>query len=120
MSVSTYELKPYAQARNLAGVYEASAHQRRAHLSSLVIEWPLDEEHEPPSAVVAECQRLGVGLVRMWETNAERLIEPTPQRPLAAELNDFLSDIITVEQTPRYLDAIGRHDELTDGEDEKV
>lgn len=112
VTVSTYELKPYAQAANLAGVYEASAHQRRAHRANLVIEWPLDEDHEPPGNVQAECQRLGVGLLRIWEGDAEWVFDPTPTAPLPATLNEFITDLIAEADRPNYLKAIGRPDEL--------
>lgn len=117
VTVSTYELKPLTHARSLAGVYEASAHQRRANFASLVIEWPLDDEFEAPAEVIAECRRLGVGLIRMWGRNAEPILEPVRQIPSPSELNDFLSDALTAEITPGYLEAIGQGAELEESGD---
>lgn len=61
VEVSTYEIKRYGEADKIESVYEAAAHGRWAHRASLVVESFADES--PVSAsVMAEVQRLGLGL----------------------------------------------------------
>lgn len=106
--VSTYELKPYKHARNLVGVFEASAHQRRAHNASLVVEWPPADWVSPPPGVVEECSRLGVGLYLIWDREAEQVLEPQTQSPPIAGLAEFIEDLLPSKEVANYLEAIGR------------
>ncbi|WP_125775100.1 hypothetical protein [Antribacter gilvus] len=108
VALHSYEIKPYQHSANLQGVYEASAHQRRAHFASLVIEHPMDESSTPPQGVLGECRRLGVGLYHLWGTEAECLLEPQRQSPSPAEINDLLSEALPAGERETYLDAIGR------------
>ena len=108
VTINTFELKLARSAQDLAGVYEASAHQRRSHYSSLVLEWPLDDDDlDGLAAVEDECIRLGVGLLRMWGGEAEWLLQPVRKSPEPAELNQFIEDLLPNDDRSDYLSSIG-------------
>lgn len=98
--VWTYEIKPHSQLANLAGVYEAVAHQRFSHYSTLVVETPPDANI--PSEIVSECRRLGVGLYRLWESEVEPEFEAVRQRPAAAVITEFIGRSLPPEELERY------------------
>jgi len=107
--IHSYELKPYRAADKLLGVYEASGHQRRAHYSTLVLEWPLDGERKVPEEIEKECFRLGVGLSLIWGGEVQPQLEPRRNSPAPNELNEFLQDVLfNVDDRTAYLQAIRR------------
>lgn len=107
--IHSYELKPYASAEKLVGVYEASGHQRRAHYSTLVLEWPIDGEREVPEEIEKECLRLGVGLALIWGSEVEPRLDAQRNSPEPNEMNEFLQDVLSREDDrTEYLQAIGR------------
>lgn len=107
--IHSYELKPYRAAEQLLGVYEASGHQRRAHYSTLVLEWPLDGERDVPEEIEKECFRLGVGLTLMWGGDVESRLDARRNLPAPNELHEFLQDVLFREEDrAEYLQAIGR------------
>ena len=104
VEVETFELKLLSGARSLSSVYEASAHQRRAHLSWLVVEHKfgdggLDESLKP---VEEECQRLGVGLALLWNDEVWDQVLPLRKSPDPGKLNDFIEDILTPAVSVEY------------------
>ena len=113
VEVDTFEIKPYAQGKNLIGVFESSAHQRRAHAATLVIEWPFDDDSSLPNAVKSECGRLGVGLIQFWDRNGEVSLEAARQTPSPDLLDGFIQDILTDDELGTYLKAIGRSPEAS-------
>lgn len=107
--IHSYELKPYREAEKLPGVYEACAHQRRAHYSTLVLEWPPDGDRKVPAEIEDECSRLGVGLAFMWGSKVTRQLEPRRNSPAPDKLQEFLQDALSRdEDRTAYLQAIGR------------
>ncbi|WP_163506583.1 hypothetical protein [Fodinicola acaciae] len=112
VEVRSYELKPFRTAQSLAGVYEAAGHQRRAHYSSLVLEWPPDID-EIPESIQNECSRLGVGLLAIWANATRHLLEPARMAPEPETLNEFITDIMSdARDRDQYLNAIGRQDQI--------
>ena len=115
--IHSYELKPYGAAERLLGVYEASGHQRRAHYSTLVLEWPLDGEREVPEEIEKECLRLGVGLTLIWGSDVEPRLDAQRNSPAPNEMNEFLQDVLfNVDDRTAYLQAI-RRDTAVDAEE---
>ncbi|MBJ7289181.1 hypothetical protein [Williamsia sp.] len=108
ITVRSYELKRFRDAQNLAGVYEASAHQRAAHYSFLVIEYPIDEDETPPKAVFGECQRLGVGLICMWAGEITEWLPPERNSPDPQALNHFVGELLEQSLVDEYRRAIGK------------
>lgn len=107
--VHSYELKPYREAEKLPGVYEACGHQRRAHYSTLVLEWPVDGERKVPEEIEEECSRLGVGLSLMWGGQVTLVVDPRRNSPSPGKLQEFLEDVLSREEDrAAYLRAIGR------------
>lgn len=100
VQLSTYEIKPFKQARRLAGVYEAAAHQRRSHYSYLVIEWPSDSPL--PDAVVDETIRHSIGLCQIWESEVQLIHDGQYQEPEPQLLNDFISDLLDADGREQY------------------
>ena len=109
VEIHSYELKPYREAEKLLGVYEASGHQRRAHYSTLVLEWPPDSERVVPEEIEKECSRLGVGLTLMLGSGVRSRVVARRNSPAPGELHDFLQDVLFREDDhAEYLRAIGR------------
>jgi hypothetical protein len=107
VQLSTYELKPFKQARRLAGVYEAAAHQRRSHYSYLVVEWPLDGESPLPEAIVDETIRHNIGLCQIWGTEVQLVHDGQYEEPEPQALNDFIGDLLDIPERHRYLSFLG-------------
>lgn len=108
VEIHSYELKPYREAEKLIGVYEASGHQRRAHYSTLVLEWPPDSERVVPDEIEKECSRLGVGLTLMWGGDVKSRLVARRNSPAPGELHEFLQDVLFREEDlANYLEAIG-------------
>ena len=80
LEVRTYEIKKASDAKKLEGLYEALAHRRFAHRSSLVLE--IEPGAEIDEAIVDEVTRHGLGLFRIWlESNgADAVMEIAPRR----------------------------------------
>lgn len=99
LEVTTFEVKRFADAQNIASVYEAAAHSRWAHFAFLVAETP-QEDYKFPDRFISELQRFRIGLIVMWRENgtwkfsdsteAVRLI-PEPKE-LESLLKTFFSD----------------------------
>jgi hypothetical protein len=99
LEVTTFEVKKFEDAQNIASVYEAAAHSRWAHYAFLVAEVPT-ESYEFPERFVSELERFRIGLIMMWRENgnwkfevyteAERLI-PEPKE-LELLLKSFFYD----------------------------
>lgn len=70
VEVSTYEVKRAVDATNLLSVYETLAHGRWSHRSSLVVE-SVGEPHVS-GTVLAELERLGLGLYAMLSTDDDQ------------------------------------------------
>ena len=98
VEVTSFEVKPHDSGKDLASVYEAAAHARWAHNCYLVVEAASREE--PIDEVVEkECERLGVGLLTMFQSGdgyqfVEKL-EPRTQSPDPKELNDYLDRVFS-------------------------
>lgn len=106
VQLSTYEIKPFGQARRLAGVYEAAAQQRRSHYSYLVIEWPIDEDVPVPDVIVDETVRLSIGLCQIWGHEVQVIHESQYSEPTPEELNDFIGDLLDDNERRQYLDLL--------------
>jgi hypothetical protein len=113
VEVSTYEIKPAAEARKLESVYEAAAHGRWGHRASLVIEQ--GEDDVPEESILGEVGRFNLGLYTMRRQSDGRfktdpIIEPplTPAQPqdLNKQLDYFLGENRELRQS--YLKAIGQ------------
>lgn len=120
VDVHSYEVKPMYAATNLAGVYEASAHQRQAHYSVLVIEWPVDDD--PPEPVLQECKRLGVGLATAHGGQFITVLPALRQEPEPAEVNKLLTEALADDANhAKYLRSIGKSAPAADedGEDDE-
>lgn len=64
--MSTFEVKRFVDAQNIASVYEAAAHSRWAHYAYLVVEVP-DADYKFPERFMSELERFKIGLVLMWK-----------------------------------------------------
>ena len=115
VEVSTYEIKRYGEADKIESVYEAAAHGRWAHRASLVVESFADES--PVSAsVMAEVQRLGLGLYVVSHRPEGRglapreVLQPEAREPDPENLDELLQDFFrdNDERRQQYRQAIGR------------
>jgi hypothetical protein len=113
VEVSTYEIKPAAEARKLESVYEAAAHGRWAHRSSLVIE--LREGDKPEESILGEVGRFNLGLYTMHRQSQghfdiQPIIEPRPTQAQPQALNQLLEHFLGENRELRqsYLRAIGQ------------
>lgn len=92
VEVATYELKKADDADKIANVYEAAAHGRWAHRSSLVLELPEDEHLD--ARVVKEAARFGLGVYRMrLEDDKAQVVEvrePDRREPETVDLDELL------------------------------
>ena len=70
LEVTTFEVKRFADAQNIASVYEAAAHSRWAHYAFLVAETP-QEDYKFPDRFISEVQRFRIGLIVMWRENGQ-------------------------------------------------
>lgn len=75
VEVSTYEIKPAAEANKLDIVYEAAAHGRWAHRASLVIEHAESADGAAvetivDASIIDEIRRFRLGLYAMWRHTA--------------------------------------------------
>jgi hypothetical protein len=87
LEITTFEVKRFDDAQNIASVYEAAAHSRWAHYAFLVAEVP-DDKFEFPERFISELERFRIGLMVVWcesgewkfdvHSDAERL-SPEPQ-----------------------------------------
>jgi hypothetical protein len=109
LEVHSFEVKPRGTARDLRGVYEAAAHQRQAHTSSLIIEWPSTEQ--PPEAVQLECSRFDVGLALFSESELDWVVSPKRREPDPTDLNALVGEALNaLSESDRvaYRRAIGK------------
>jgi hypothetical protein len=65
LEVSTFEVKRFSDAQNIASAYEAAAHSRWSHYSYLVAEVP-ESRYEFPERFMSELGRFKIGLILMW------------------------------------------------------
>jgi hypothetical protein len=65
LEVSTFEVKRFSDAQNIASVYEAAAHSRWSHYAYLVAEVP-ESGYEFPERFMSELERFKIGLILMW------------------------------------------------------
>lgn len=114
LDVSTYEIKPAGQAQRLESVYEAAAHARWAHRTSLVIEQS-SETGSLQDAIMDELQRFGVGLYVMWrredgEFEAREELSPKRKSPEPEALDELLEYFIVsvAKMDEQYRRVIGR------------
>ena len=94
VEVTSYEVKRYSDALDLANVYEAASHSRWTHFTYLVV-----ENLEPQPLVLSErfereLVRYGVGLIKMLKQNGaykfEETLEPQMQEPEPKDLDELL------------------------------
>jgi hypothetical protein len=114
LEVSTYEIKRAADAQRLESVYEAAAHSRWAHRTSLVVEQS-SETGSLQDAILDELGRFGVGLYVMWrrpdgEFEAREEIPPARRQPEPEALDELLEYFIVkvAKLVEPYKRAIGR------------
>lgn len=92
VEVTSFEVKRYADVKDLASVYEAAAHSRYAHNTYLVVEIPNNEKFD--DSMQKECIRLGVGLITVSKTQDKHyfaeMLEPRRQEPAPQDLDRFL------------------------------
>lgn len=118
LTVSSYEIKRSVDAKRLESVYEAKAHGRWAHRSSLVIELDPESDGEQlpiADAVLVDLNRFGLGLYTMRHRadggyHVEEEIPPGPQHPEDRYVNDLLTYYFGDDHKARarYRSAIGR------------
>ena len=70
LEITTFEVKRFDDAQNIASVYEAAAHSRWAHYAFLVAEVP-DDKVEFPERFISELERFRIGLMVIWCENGE-------------------------------------------------
>lgn len=70
LEITTFEVKRFDDAQNIASVYEAAAHSRWAHYAFLVAEAP-DDKFEFPERFISELERFRIGLMVIWRENGE-------------------------------------------------
>lgn len=96
LEVTTFEVKKFVDAQNIASVYEAAAHSRWAHYAYLVAETP-QEDYKFPDRFISELQRFRVGLMVMWRENGnwKFAVVTEPQRlvPDPKELESLLKTL---------------------------
>jgi hypothetical protein len=92
VEVATYELKKADDTDKIANVYEAAAHGRWAHRSSLVLELP--EEDDLDERVLKEAARFGLGVYRMRldgdKAQVAEIREPHRREAETADLDELL------------------------------
>ncbi len=114
VQVTSYEVKK-RDSYSLSSVYEASAHQRMAHKTFLVIEVGDQEETVEPE-VEAEAARLGVGIMKAYpkgvvgQLELETVLEPAMRYPTPSDLDEFIEDFFEDDKDGlrKYKHAIGR------------
>jgi len=97
VEVSTYEIKPAAEASKLESVYEAAAHGRRAHRASLVIE--LADCDDPAESILGEVHRFNLGLYTMRRQSdgrfkIDKIIQPPSTEAQHQDLNELLEHFL--------------------------
>ena len=112
LEVTTFEVKKFADAQNIASVYEAAAHSRWAHFAYLVAEVP-EENFEFPERFVSEVQRFRVGLLVMWRENGEWKfsVDTEPERliPEPKELESLLKTFFNdSKRAKEFKSRVGR------------
>lgn len=94
LEVSTFEVKRFSDAQNIASVYEAAAHSRWSHYAYLVAEVP-EFGYEFPERFMSELERFKIGLILMrrdkggWHFEQEEY-ETERLNPDPRELDDLL------------------------------
>ena len=113
VEVTSFEVKKNADSQDLAGVYEAAAHQRGAHNTYLVAE-VADPEDVADTAVEKECGRLGVGLMTLNKTSkgysVDDRLEPEHQEPPPENLDLSLKGLFAgnPKEMRKFKTAIGK------------
>ena len=115
----TYEIKKRGDGIRLESVYEATAHGRFGHRTSLVIEekWE-DVEAAEAQDFLDEVERFGLGLYVIpprvnGVVDADHIKEhtaPPPHSPDSSDVNDLLNDFLERDEVTRqrYRKAIGK------------
>ena len=97
VNVITFEVKLAADL-NVAAVYEALSHSRRATKSYLAVCIPEQGDDKGISLIRPECERVGVGLIKFSEPpkhqDFEVMIDPQEMFPHPDELELFIEDQI--------------------------
>lgn len=100
IEVSSYEIKRSVDGEKIESVYEAAAHGRWTHRSSLVVE-TLREGPALSDEIVDEVARFGLGLYTMtrsergtWEITEVR--EPEPREPDSQSLSDLVEYFLSL------------------------
>jgi hypothetical protein len=113
VEVTSFEVKKKADSQDLAGVYEAAAHQRGAHNTYLVVE-VADPEDVADTSIEKECGRLGVGLMTLSKTskghNVDDRLEPDHQEPPPENLDLSLKTLFVgnPKESRKFKTAIGK------------
>ncbi|WP_239309987.1 hypothetical protein [Frankia sp. Cj3] len=117
LTISSFEIKRAVDANRLESLYEAAAHGRWAHCPSLVVETASeeDEENPLPDHILAELDRLKLGLYTMYNLGCgsfrvKQYIPPSRRVPDPGYLHDLLEYFFADDnrQRERYRLAIRR------------
>lgn len=113
VEVTSFEVKKNADSQDLAGVYEAAAHQRGAHNTYLVVE-VADPEDVTDTSIEKECGRLGVGLMTLSKSSkgysVDDRLEPDHQEPPPENLDLSLKSLFAgnPKESRKFKTAIGK------------
>jgi len=113
LELGSYEIKPKGVTR-VEWVFEAAAHARWAHRSSLVLETP-DMAWKADERIIGEVRRFNLGLYYMTLAQGRRydiriILEPGLQTPEPADLRDTIQRFLTsrkLDLMQRYRGVIG-------------
>lgn len=117
LSIYSFEIKRVVEANRLQSLYEAAAHGRIAHHSSLVIEVTSTEDENSPlrDDVLLELDRLKLGLYTMYNVGdgsfrIQMHIPPPRNTPDPGSLHGLLTYFLSDDETllKKYRQAIGR------------
>lgn len=113
VEVTSFEVKRNTDSQDLAGVYEAAAHQRGAHNTYLVVE-VADPDDVADTGIEKECGRLGVGLMTLGKTSKgysiDERLEPDHQEPPPENLDSSLKSLFVgnPKESKKFRSAIGK------------
>jgi hypothetical protein len=113
LDVTTFEVKRYKDAEDLASVFEAAAHTRWANNAYLVIEVP-DPEDPIAERITSELARFHIGLLTIYRKNGsfecDEKLEPIRQNPDPKEQDTLLKMFFKDDEKSerQFKAAIGR------------